>query len=87
MLKVYAAEWCPHCVRTIEYLESNHIDFDYVDIEKQPRHIVDKIVEVNGGVDWVAPTLEFNGRWREGKVFDEKELVADLTEMGLPPTP
>jgi mycoredoxin len=83
MLKVYATGWCPHCVRTVEYLKLNGIDFDYIDIEKQTRHIVEKIIEVNGGVDWVVPTLEFKGRWREGKVFDEMELAADLKELGL----
>ena len=83
MLKVYAAGWCPHCVRTIEYLKLNRIEFDYIDIEKQTRHVVDKIVEVNGGVEWVVPTLEFNGRWREGKAFDEMELASDLKELGL----
>jgi mycoredoxin len=83
MLKVYAAVWCPHCVKTVEYLKRNHIEFDYMDIEKQPEYVVSKIVEVNGGVDWVVPTLEFRGRWREGKVFDEKQLAADLREMGL----
>jgi mycoredoxin len=83
MLKVYAAKWCPHCVRTVEYLNQNHIDFEYIDIEKQPKDVVDKIVEVNGGVDWVVPTLEFNGQWREGKVFNEQELAADLKKMNV----
>ena len=83
MLKVYAAGWCPHCTRTVEYLKSNQIEFEYLDIEKQPRDVVGKIVEVNGGVDWVIPTLEFNGLWREGKVFNEMELAADLKKMGL----
>ena len=87
MLKVYTAEWCWHCVKTIEYLKKNNIEFDCLDIEKQDRHIVDKIVEVNGGVDWVVPTLEFNGRWREGKVFNKKGLAADLKELGLILTP
>ena len=83
MLKVYAASWCPHCVKTVDYLKRNRIDFEYIDIEKQPKQVVDKIVEVNGGVDWVVPTLEFNGKWREGKVFNEHRLAADLKEMGV----
>ena len=83
MLKVYAAEWCPHCIKTIDYLKLNNIAFDYIDIEKQDGHIVDKVVEVNGGLEWVVPTLEFNGRWREGKAFDESELAADLKALGL----
>ncbi len=83
MLKVYAARWCPHCVKTVAYLKENGIVFDYIDIENQPKDIVDKVVAVNGGEDWVVPTLEFNGRWRAGKVFDPTQLAADLREMGL----
>ena len=83
MLKVYAAEWCPHCVKTVEYLKANNIVFDYIDIETLDREVVDKIVEVNGGLDWIVPTLEYNGRWREGKVFNEAELAADLKDLGL----
>ena len=83
MLKVYAAAWCPHCVRTIEFLKLKNIAFDYIDIEKQDRRIVDKVVEVNGGLEWVVPTLEFNGRWREGKAFDASGLSADLKALGV----
>ncbi len=83
MLKVYAADWCPHCVKTVEYLKANNIAFDYIDIEKQDKQVVDKVVEANGGLDWVIPTLEFNGKWREGKVFDELELAADLKKLGV----
>ena len=83
MLKVYAAGWCPHCVKTIEYLDQNNIEFEYIDIEKQTKDIVAKIVDVNGGVDWVVPTLGFNGQWRAGKAFNEKELAADLKKWQL----
>ncbi|OQA74269.1 MAG: Glutaredoxin [bacterium ADurb.Bin243] len=83
MLKVYAARWCPHCVRTVEYLKYNKIMFEYFEIEEQPDEIVNKVIAANGGEDWVVPTLEFNGQWREGKVFNEKELIADLKKMGV----
>lgn len=84
MLKVYAAPWCPHCTLTAEYLKNNQIEFKYIEIEKQPKDIVDKIIEVNGGEDWVIPTLEYNGKWRKGKVFDQDELIADLKHLGVP---
>jgi mycoredoxin len=64
MLNVYAAGWCPHCTRTIEYLKKNAIEFKYVEIEQQPQDVIKKIIQVNGGDDWVVPTLEFNGKWR-----------------------
>jgi len=83
MLKVYAAKWCSHCSKTIEYLKTNNIEFEYCEIEKQSKEIIQTIIEANGGHDWVVPTLEFNGKWREGKIFDEKELRSDLQKLGL----
>jgi len=83
MLKVYAAKWCPHCTKTIEYLKNKNIDFQYFEIEKQSENTIQKIIKVNGGDDWVVPTLEFNGKWREGKLYNEKELASDLKKLGL----
>jgi mycoredoxin len=83
MLKVYAAHWCPHCTKTVDYLKRNNIEFEYIEIEAQPDPIIKKIIEVNGGEDWVIPTLEFNGRWRPGKAYNAFELHSDLNEMGV----
>jgi mycoredoxin len=83
MLNVYAAKWCPHCTKTIEYLKTNQIEFKYIEIEEQPENIIQKIIEVNGGDDWVVPTLEFKGKWRIGKVFNEMELSFDLKQLGV----
>lgn len=83
MLKVYAAQWCPHCTRTVEFLKANHIDFEYLEIEKQSKEVIQKIIQANGGDDWVVPTLEFNGTWREGRFYNEKELRSDLKKLGL----
>jgi mycoredoxin len=83
MLKVYAAKWCPHCTKTVEYLKNNNIEYEYFEIEKQSEKTVQKIIEVNGGDDWVVPTLEFKGKWREGKFYNEKELEYDLHKLGL----
>ena len=83
MLKVYGASWCPHCRRAVRFLEENDIPHDYIEIEEQPDEVVKKVIEVNGGEDWVVPTLEFKGTWREGKVFDAEGLRADLERMGV----
>ncbi|MCP3940890.1 MAG: glutaredoxin family protein [Desulfobacteraceae bacterium] len=83
MLKVYAAKWCSHCTKTIEYLKNNKIEFEYFEIEKQSKNTISKIIEVNGGDDWVVPTLEFNGKWRKGKIYNEKQLSLDLAKLGL----
>jgi mycoredoxin len=84
MLTVYAAVWCPHCTRTIEFLKKHHIAFTYIEIENQPQEIIEKIIQVNGGDDWVVPTLEYNGKWREGRLFDEMTLRSDLQALGVP---
>ncbi len=83
MLKIYAAKWCPHCTKTIDYIKTNNIKFEYIEIEEQPNAIIEKIIQVNGGDDWVVPTLEFEGKWREGKIFNETELLIDLKKLGV----
>jgi mycoredoxin len=84
MLNVYAAGWCPHCTRTIEFLQKNGIAFTYIEIENQPEAVIEKIVQVNGGGDWVVPTLENKGKWREGRLYDEMTLLSDLQALGVP---
>ena len=83
MLNVYATDWCPHCRKTIDYLKENGIEFNYLDMEAQPADVEQKIIEVNGGDDWVVPTLEYNGKWREGQFFNAEKLHKDLVEMGV----
>ena len=82
-LNIYGAEWCPHCRSTAEFLHAQGIPFDWHEIEEQSEAMVAKVVEVNGGDDWVVPTLECGGKWRPGKVFDAKTLPDDLRELGV----
>ena len=41
------------------------------------------MIDVNGGDDWVVPTLEYNGQWRPGQVYDPVKLEQDLRKWGL----
>ena len=83
MLKVYAADWCPHCHATVNFLEKKKIPFEYMDIEKADSKIVNQVIEVNGGEDWVVPTMQYEDKWRPGKVFNEEVLENDLKELGV----
>ena len=83
MLNIYTLKECPHSRKTIVFLEENGIEFVNFDMNEQPDHVVQKIIEVNGGEDWVVPTLEFDGRWRKGKTFDAQELKKDLLDLGV----
>ena len=83
MLKVYAAKWCSHCTKTIEYLTNNNIEFEYIEIEDQNQDTIENVIQANGGQDWVVPTLELNGKWRPGKIYNEIELHFDLGKLGV----
>ncbi len=83
MLKLYGAKWCPHCTRTAQFLQDSGIKFEYLEVEEQSPSVIAKIVEVNGGDDWVVPTLDFNGEWRPGQVFEPEKLEKDLKKMGV----
>jgi mycoredoxin len=83
MLKVYAAKWCPHCVRTIQFLHEKEVEFEYIEVEEQSPSVIAELVKENGGHDWVVPTLELNGAWRPGQVFHPGKLEKYLIEMGL----
>ena len=83
MLNVYATSWCPHCRKAIEFFEKNRIEYNYIDMETQSESVVKKVVDVNGGLDWVVPTLEYDGKWEKGKVFNAGELRKDLTKLGV----
>lgn len=83
MLKVYYWDVCPHCHKTMDFLKAHKIPFEALDIETQPKAVVKQVVDANGGEDWVVPTLEYDGKWREGQFFNAEKLEKDLKEWGL----
>ncbi|MBS1371689.1 MAG: glutaredoxin family protein [Lentisphaeria bacterium] len=83
MLKVYGWNQCPHTRHAVAWLKEHDIPFEYLEIEEQPKDVIRKVVEVNGGDDWVVPTLEYNGRWRPGEVFNPAKLEQDLKKLGV----
>ena len=84
MLNIYATDWCPHCTKTVNFLKKHKIQYNYINMDKDvTNEQLRKVIEVNGGDDWVVPTLEFNGKWREGKFFNAEQLMKELTQMGV----
>ena len=51
----YGAEWCSDCRRAKSFLDSNQIDYNYIDMEKI-EGAVHKIVELNNGKR-IIPTI------------------------------
>ncbi len=83
MLNVYAADWCPHCRAAIAFLKKNGIPFRVIDMDSADPETVACIVKVNGGDDWVVPTLEYNGKWCPGEIFNEVKFADDLRKIGI----
>ncbi len=83
MLKIYAASWCPHCVRAVNFLNEHNISYEYINMDTIDTVSEQKVIEVNGGDDWIIPTLEYNGKWCRGKKFNAKILQQDLKKLGV----
>jgi len=83
MLTVYAVSWCPHCVAMVEFLKEINIEYRYVDMDSADPETEKAVIKVNGGTDWVVPTLECGGKWIKGKSFSRKQAEKDLKELGL----
>lgn len=83
MLKVYGWKPCPHCHKAVDWLSENSVPFEYIEVEEQSEELVQKIIDVNGGDDWVVPTLEYNGQWQAGRAFNAQEFEALLREWKI----
>jgi thioredoxin reductase (NADPH) len=56
-LTVYGAPWCPHCRNTKQFLEAQRVDFEYVDIDRDPAAVAAIEQLQHGGR--TIPTLVF----------------------------
>lgn len=48
-IKVYGAPWCPDCKRSKRFLAEHRVDFDWVDIDRDPGALAYVEREQNGG--------------------------------------
>ena len=48
-IKMYGAEWCGDCRRSKNFLDSNNVKYDYVDVEAD-KTASDKVIEINNGM-------------------------------------
>ncbi len=83
ILKIYVMRNCPHCRKALEFLNRNCIPFREIDMENTDPETEAKVIEINGGDDWVVPTLEYAGNWRPGAVYDEESFAAGLRKLGI----
>jgi len=55
---MYGAEWCGDCRRSKKFLDSNNVEYTYIDVEAD-KTAADKVVEINGGMQSI-PVIVFS---------------------------
>lgn len=78
-VKVYGADWCGDTKRTLAYLDSLSVTYDYVDVEKDAAASA-WVKKQNDGKER-KPTVEVNGQVLS--VPSNHELASVLREKGL----
>jgi mycoredoxin len=75
--KFYGADWCADCKRSREFLDTNGITYNYIDIDKVPS-AADEVSEINNGFKSI-PTLVFSN----GEVLVEpsNSQLADMLSL------
>src|ERR687888_974374 len=59
-ITVYGAPWCPDCRRSKEFLAEQRIDYDWIDIDRDPEAAA-LVRGMNGGSQ-IIPTILFPDR-------------------------
>lgn len=47
-ITMYGAEWCGDCRRSKKFLDSNNVEYNYIDVEADET-ASEKVIEINGG--------------------------------------
>ncbi|RMG56984.1 MAG: NrdH-redoxin [Deltaproteobacteria bacterium] len=78
---MYTTSWCPDCRAAKRFLSEKGIEFEEVDIEKNPE-AAEKVMELNNGMR-IVPTLDIEGVIVVGDKFDPARFEKDLREAGV----
>ncbi|MEI6039001.1 MAG: mycoredoxin [Actinomycetes bacterium] len=57
---LYGAEWCGDCRRSKRFLDSNTVEYTYIDVEAD-ESASDKVIAINGGVRSIPVILFEDG--------------------------
>lgn len=59
-IDLYGADWCPDCRRAKSYLNSNNIEYNFIDVDLDEQ-ATKKVEEINNGKR-IIPTVIINGK-------------------------
>ena len=77
MLKIYGTQWCSDCYFAMRTIQAQKIDYEWIDIDKDP-HAEQFVIQTNHGFRSV-PTIIFE----DGSILVEpsrNELIKKLTK-------
>ncbi len=60
IINFYGANWCPDCQRTKSYLQDNHINYQYIEVDKYDW-VAAKVEEINNSRRIIL-TILINGK-------------------------
>ncbi|UCD55460.1 MAG: glutathione S-transferase N-terminal domain-containing protein [Candidatus Omnitrophota bacterium] len=72
-VKVYTTPTCPHCMRTKQFLKDNNIEFENIDVSRNPDK-AKEAVEKSGQLG--VPVLDIDGQIIVG--FDKEAIQKAL---------
>jgi mycoredoxin len=79
-IKMYSTTWCPDCIRSKRTLDKHGVDYEEINIERDPSAIA-LVKKINRGARSV-PTIVFPDDTTLTEP-NNNELVSKLQELGL----
>ena len=79
-ITMYGAEWCGDCRRSKRFLDSNNVEYTYIDTAAD-QSAADKVVEINGGAQSI-PVIVFSDGTHLTEPSD-LDLKAKLTSLNI----
>jgi mycoredoxin len=74
---MYSSPWCGDCRLAKKFLNSRSLEYEHINIAKNPEAVA-LIIEKNNGKRKV-PTFEVDGRWFAVSPFDPAHLEEQLS--------
>jgi glutaredoxin len=71
-IKLYGRDTCPDCIRSKRFLEENNIEYEYLDIEKDPKY--------------VEQVLDYNKKLGRGPIRSVPVIVIDDEKILVEPS-
>lgn len=79
-IKLYGADWCPDCNRAKTFLKNNNVDFEFIDVDINPK--ATRLVESINKGKRIIPTLVINDRSYTNPDNSELSSVLGINKQG-----